>query len=100
MHSAESVSACIAAGWSSSPRSGFKLPVSRTKTDGYYFIGVELHPTAFSPLVTGMDHALYAVWAEVSARPGGSATRYRRAYQFGHKVIDRVVVGCQSNPDQ
>lgn len=100
MHSAESVSSCIAAGWSHSARSGLKLPVSRTKTDEYYFVGVELHPTAFSLVVTGMDHALYAVWAEVSARSGGSATRYRRAYQFSHEVIDRVVAGCQTNPDK
>lgn len=94
---AAEVSECIAAGWRKSARSGAKVPVSLTKTEQYYFVGVELHPTFPSPVVTGTEHPFYAVWAEVRDAPLGSSTRYHRAYQFTHGVIDRVVVDCQKS---
>ncbi len=89
------VSACIAEGWRKAPRSGMEAPVSLTRFEAYYFVGVELHPPLFSPVVTGADHPFHAVWAEVSELPSGSKTRYRRAYQITHGAIDRVVVECQ-----
>ncbi len=85
----------IANGWRKSPRSGYEAPVSLTKTEEYYFVGVELHPTFPSLVVTGSKHPLYAVWAEVSDSPSGSIIEYHRAYQVMHDVIDRVVVECQ-----
>jgi hypothetical protein len=93
--SASEVSDCIANGWRKSPRSGYQAPVSLTKTDAYYFVGVELHPTYPSPVVTGSEHPFYPVWAEVSDAPSGAKTKYHRAFQFSHDVIDRVVVDCQ-----
>jgi len=93
--SARDVSECIAKGWRISPRSGYELPVSLTKFEEYYFVGVELHPTFPSPIVTGAKHPFHAVWAEVSNVPSGSTTEYHRAYQVMHDVIDRVVVDCQ-----
>jgi len=91
----QEVSECIAEGWRKSPWSGFPLPVSLTKSEQIYFVGVELHPTFDSPVVTGSDHPFYAVWAEVTELPVGSKTKYHRAYQFTHERIDRVVVDCQ-----
>jgi len=93
--SADEVSKCIAESWRKAPSSGYPLPVSVTKTDTNYFVGVELHPTFPSPVVTGTEHPFYAVWAEVSDTPSGSKTNYHRAYQFTHKIIDQVVKGCQ-----
>jgi len=101
-HPAAEVSECIAAGWRKAPRSGVEAPVSLTKTEQYYFVGVELHPTFGrygSPVVTGVDHPSYAVWAEIRDVPPGSSTRYHRAYQFTHGTIDRVVVECQKKPE-
>ncbi len=97
--SATEVSECIAGGWRKVPRSGAAVPVSLTKTEQYCFVGVELHPTFPSPVVTGIDHALYAVWAEVRDIPPGSSTKYHRAYQFTHGVIDGVVVDCQRSQE-
>ena len=93
--SAETVSACIAAGWRKSPSSGIEVPVSLTKMEKYYFVGVELHPTFPSLVTTGKDHPFYPLWAEVTWTENGSSTRYHRAYQFTNKTIDRVVVECQ-----
>lgn len=90
------VAGCIAAGWRNSASSGVKVPVSITRTGQCYFVGVELHPTIPSLVVTGLDHPFYAVWAEVLDAAQGSSTKYHRAYQFSHGVIDRVVVECQS----
>jgi hypothetical protein len=89
------ISECIAGGWRKAPRSGYEVPVSLTKSDEYYFVGVELHPTFPSLVVTGTEHPFYAVWAEVRESPSGSKTKYHRAYQITHEVIDRVVVECQ-----
>lgn len=89
------VSECIAAGWRSSASSGYKLPVSVTKTEPFYFVGVELHPMFPSLVITGTQHPFYAVWAEVRDTSEGSATKYHRAYQFSHRRIDSVVVECQ-----
>jgi hypothetical protein len=97
---ASEVSACTADGWRTAPSSGFPLPVSVTRTDEGDFVGVELHPTFPSPVVTGVEHPLYAVWAEIRDIPTGSETRYRRAYQFTHKLIDQVVRGCQGRDEQ
>jgi len=93
--SALDVSECIASGWRKAPRSGYEAPVSLTKSEKYYFVGVELHPQFPSLFVTGTDHPFYPVWAEVSNAPLGSKTKYHRAYQITHDVIDRVVVECQ-----
>ena len=93
------VSSCIAEGWRASPASGWPLPVSLTKMDAYYFVGVELHPTFMSPVVTGKDHPFHPIWAEVRDRAPGSTTRYHRAYQIKHAVIDRVVVDCQGGSE-
>ncbi|MFZ5723855.1 MAG: hypothetical protein ACOY33_09360 [Pseudomonadota bacterium] len=97
---AEDVAVCIAAGWRKAPRSGIEVPVSLARTDQYYFVGVELHPTFPSLVVTGRDHPFHAVWAEVRESAPGSTTRYHRAYQFTHRVIDGVVVDCQTVPEQ
>jgi len=94
--SALDVSECIAREWRIAPRSGNEAPVSLTKTENYYFVGVELYPIFFPSLVvTGTDHPFYPVWAEVSNAPLGSKTKYHRAYQITHDVIDRAVVECQ-----
>lgn len=93
--SASDVSDCIAYGWRKSPHSGYSVPVSLTKFENYYFVGVELHPTFPSVVVSGAKHPFYAVWAEVSESPRGSITEYHRAYQITHDVIDRVVLECQ-----
>ena len=93
--SASEIAACIADGWSKSPRSGYEVPVSLTKTENYYFVGVELHPTFPSPVVTGAEHPFHPVWAEVSDTTSGSTTKYHRSYQITHDIIDRVVVECQ-----
>jgi len=45
----------------------------------------------------GLRHAGHAIWAEVSPTSDGSSTRYHRAYQFAHRIIDGVVVDCQGN---
>lgn len=100
VHSAEAVSNCISVGWRKSPKSGFPAPVSLTKAESNYFVGVELHPTSPSLLVTGTKHPFYPVWAEVRGTPVGSSTIYHRAYQLFHKVIDAVVVECQERPGQ
>jgi hypothetical protein len=92
---ASDVSECIASGWRKSPFSGYELPVSLIKTEEYYFVDVELHPTYPSPIVAGFKHPFYFVWAEVSESPFGSTTQYHRAYQIMRAVIDRVVVACQ-----
>lgn len=92
---AAEVSACIAEGWRKSPRSGYELPVSLTRTEQHDFVGVELHPTFPSLVVTGSKHPFHPVWAEVSDAVSGSSTLYHRAYQFAHETIDRVVVECQ-----
>lgn len=92
---ASDVSECIANGWRKSPSSGYTAPVSLTRKEKYYFVGVELHPTIPSPVVTGAEHSFFPVWAEVSDSPSGSKTRYHRSYQITHDVIDRVVVECQ-----
>ena len=100
--SAKEVSECIAVGWRKAPRSGIEAPVSLTKTERYYFVAVELHTTFGkygSPVVTGTDHPFHAVWAEVRDAPRGSSTKYRRAYQFTHDTIDRVVAVCQMPPE-
>lgn len=88
------VSNCIAEGWKKSPTSGYMLPVSLTKFEQYYFVGVELH-NWFGPPPTGTKHSTYPVWAEVSESASGSVTEYHRAYQITHKRIDRVVQECQ-----
>lgn len=92
---APDVSECIASGWRISPRSGYQVPVSLTRSEDYYFVAVELPPTFNSPLVTGARHPLHAVWAEVREQGTGSKTEYRRAYQLTHEVIDHVVKDCQ-----
>ena len=92
---ASEVANCIADGWRHAAHSGYPVPVSVTETPEYLFVGVELHPTFNSPVVTGLRHPFYAVWAEVGAASDGSHTRYHRAYQFTHHVIDTVVVECQ-----
>jgi hypothetical protein len=88
------VSDCIAEGWRRLAMSGYELPVSRTKLEHQYFVGVELS-NWYGPLPTGAKHPTYAVWAEVTEAPAGSTTEYRRAYQFTHERTDRVVKECQ-----
>lgn len=88
------VSKCIAEGWKKSPESGHMLPISLTKSEQYYFVGVELGGGWYS-LPSGTKHPSYPVWAEVSESPSGSVTEYHRAYQITHKRIDRVVQECQ-----
>lgn len=95
--SAIEVSECIASGWRKSPFSGFEVPVSVTKFEQYYFVGVELHPTFQSLLITGAEHPFYAVWAEVQDTFQGSSTKYHRAYQFTHGNIDQVIIDCQNS---
>jgi hypothetical protein len=90
------VSECIAAGWKKSPKSGYVLPVSLTKLEQYYFVGVELH-YCFSPLPMGKKHPTHPVWAEVRESASGSVTEYHRAYQIKHERIDRVVQECQES---
>lgn len=87
------VSKCIAEGWKKSPASGSMLPVSLTKSEQYYFVGVDLH--SWFSLPTGTKHPTYPVWAEVSESASGSVTEYHRTYQITHKRIDRVVQECQ-----
>jgi hypothetical protein len=95
---APEVAECIAEGWRKSPRSGYEAPVSLTRFDEYYFVGVELHPY-FLPYgglaISGTGHPDYPVWAEVRDSLPGSTTTYHRAYQITHAIIDRVVVECQ-----
>jgi hypothetical protein len=92
---AHDVSECIAGGWRNAPRSGYGLPVSLTRTEDYFFVAVELHPTFPSVLVTGTRHPFDPVWAEVYDSPSGSRKEYHRAYQIKHEMIDRIVVDCQ-----
>lgn len=98
-HSAIEVSECIAAGWRKSAFSGVEVPVSITRTEQCFFVGVGLHPTFPSLVITGTEHPFYAVWAEVRDADQGSSTKYHRAYQFSHGVIDRVVDDCQSGKE-
>lgn len=70
--SAADVSECIANGWRKSARSGDEVPVSLTKSEQYYFVGVERHPPFPSSVVTGRKHSFHAVRAEVSDSPSGS----------------------------
>lgn len=88
------VSKCIAEGWKKSPKSGYMAPVSLTKFEQYYFVGVELGGGWYS-LPSGTKHPSYPVWAEVRDSASGSVTEYHRAYQITHKRIDRVVQECQ-----
>lgn len=90
---AATVSNCIASGWREVPSSGVEVPVSLTKTDGYYFVDVVLvrdFPT-FLPV--------HSIWAKVRSgapdSPSGSSTEYRRNFQITHEKIDRVVKECQ-----
>jgi hypothetical protein len=92
---ASDVSECIANGWRKSPHSGSEIPVSVTKSEEYYFVGVGLHSLQPNLAVTGTKHPQVAVWAEVSDSSSGSTTEYHRAYQIMHGVIDSVVVECQ-----
>jgi hypothetical protein len=97
---AADVSECIAGGWRRAPRSGLEVPVSVTKSEEYYFVAVELTPPFLSPLITGLKHPFYAVWAEVRDVPSGSTTEYHRAYQIMHANIDRAVVECQGSGER
>jgi hypothetical protein len=55
------VSECIANGWRKSPYSDYAVPVCVTRTEKYYFVGVEL-PTEYpSPFVLGTKYPFYAV---------------------------------------
>jgi len=90
------VAECVAAGWRKSGITSLEVPVSLTKNDDVYFVGVELgYP--FNPIPLGLEHPTYAVWAEVSATDSGSQTKYHRAMQIVHKRIDSVVQDCQEN---
>lgn len=97
---ASEIAECIANGWRKSPRSGYEAPVSLTKFEEYYFVGVELH-SYFLPygglVISGAEHPDYPVWAEVRDTLSGSTTKYHRAYQITHAVIDRVIVECQGS---
>jgi hypothetical protein len=95
---ASDVAHCIADGWRHAPPSGYPMPVSVSETSEYTLIAAELLPI-ISPIVLtmGLRHPGHAIWAEVSPTSDGSSTRYHRAYQFAHRIIDGVVVDCQGN---
>jgi hypothetical protein len=93
---APEVANCIAEGWRHAPRSGFVAPVSVANRADYIFVAVELPLPFNSPLLMGLSHPAQAVWAEVAPTAQGSRTRYHRAYQITHRIIDGVVVECQA----
>lgn len=92
--SAFGVAECIAGHWRKSGATSIEVPVSLTKTDNTYFVGVELG-YVLNPIPLGWEHPGYAVWAEVRDSGSGSETKYHRALQIMHGKIDRAVRECQ-----
>jgi len=90
------VADCITMGWTNSPSSGYKAPISIEGQEQGYFVAFDLGRPLFSPIIFGLKHPLYPVWAEVKESPSGSTTEYHRAFQIWHKKIDRAVEDCQT----
>ena len=90
---AEAVASCIAEKWENCGATGFKVPISMTRSDNGYFVAFEMDPFV-NPMIFG-KHPGYSVWADVTDSGSGSATEYYRAMQISHGRIDKAVKECQ-----
>ncbi len=88
------VASCIAQRWENVGTSGFTVPVSIAKNENGYFVAVELR-AFLDPLIYGLKHPTYAVWAEVTDADSGSTTEYHWAMQLTHGRLDVAVEECQ-----
>ena len=91
VHLAHVVAACIAKEW------GQIAPVVTKEQTNGCFVGVALGGPGFVVLPSGLKHASYPVWAEVTDTASGSETVYHRAYQIFHSRIDQAVRKCQGS---
>lgn len=90
------VSECIADKWANAGASErYKVPIAVEKQEDGYFVAFSLQRLFFSPIIFGLKHPTYSVWAKVTETANGSTTEYHRAFQIWHARIDRAVQDCQ-----